>query len=285
MYDLGLDIGGTTMKLGIFRGGKLIRTDRAPTPKDPDKVVDEIARMTAPIDYEAFGIATAGTVDREKKALSDLGGNISGWQGYPLGEALADKGIRLDVLENDINCALVGEMENRRDDHVLYVGMGTGIGGAFYSGGELYLGSRGSAMEIGHIVVEKGGVLCACGQRGCAESYFSARAFHALMKAAGYEGGDDFLASDEASAQEFIEGAADYLIGLENVLNPSAILIGGGMITYAPSIVARLKAAMLRRGNGNVRAPLEAARLGNDGGMVGAMLLAKKERRGHGNHL
>ena len=68
-------------------------------------------------------------------------------------------------------------------------------------------------------------------------------------------------------------------------MNPSVILIGGGMITYAPSIVARLKAAMLRRGNGNVRAPLGPARLGNDGGMVGAMLLAKKERRGHGNHL
>ena len=174
--------------------------------------------------------------------------------------------------------------DSRRDDHVLYVGMGTGIGGAFYSGGELYLGSRGSAMEIGHIIVEQGGVLCACGQRGCAEGYFSARAFHALMKAAGYEKGDGFLASKEASAAAFIDGAADYLIGLENVLNPSVILIGGGMITYAPSIVARLKAAMLRRGNGNVRAPLEPARLGNDGGMVGAMLLAKKERRGREKH-
>lgn len=284
MYDLGLDIGGTTMKLGVFRQGKLIRTERVPTPKDPDQVVDEIARMTAPLDHDAFGIATAGTVDREKKALSDLGGNVSGWQGYPLGDALAEKGIFLDVLENDINCALVGEMATRRDDHVLYVGMGTGIGGALYSGGELYLGSRGSAMEIGHIIVEKEGVLCACGQRGCAEGYFSARAFHGLMEEAGYERGDDFLASDEASAQAFIEGLADYLIGLENVLNPAAILIGGGMITYAPSIVAHLREAMLRRGNGNVRAPLEPARMGNDGGMVGAMLLARKERSGRENH-
>lgn len=284
MYDLGLDIGGTTMKMGIFRRGKLIRIERAPTPKDPDLVVSEIARMTAPIEHDAFGIATAGTVDREKKALSDLGGNISGWQGYPLGDALAEKGIFLDVLENDINCALVGEMATRHDDHVLYVGMGTGIGGAFYSGGELFLGSRGGGMEIGHMIVEKDGVPCACGQRGCAEGYFSARAFYALMKAAGYERGDDFLASDEASAQAFVEGLADYLIGLENVLNPSAILIGGGMITYAPNIVAHLKEAMLRRGNGNVRAPLEPARLGNDGGMTGAMLLAKKERRGRENH-
>ncbi|MDY3118738.1 MAG: ROK family protein [Peptoniphilus sp.] len=286
MYDVGLDIGGTEMKLGLFdEGGRLLHVRRKPTPKDPNQVVEVIYSMMKDITYGRFGIATAGTVDRQRLALSDLGGNISSWRGFPLGEALKRKGVRVDALENDVNCALVAEMTCRTEEDVLYVGIGTGIGGAFYTGGRLFLGSRGSAMEIGHMIVREGGDPCACGQRGCAEVYYSAKAFYKRMKEAGFDDGDTFLDSGDEKATNYVLGLADYFIGLESVLNPSVIVIGGGMATYAPRITVHVRRAMLERGNDNIRAPIDLAHFRNDGGMIGAVLLAKKEGRTCENHL
>ncbi|MDO5302139.1 MAG: ROK family protein [Tissierellia bacterium] len=274
---LGVDIGGTTMKMAVVEGGSLSQQEVAPTPGDPRDIVELLVRWHR--DHPLpMGICCAGTVDPEAKAITELGGNIQGWRHFPLGEALAERGVSLAALENDANAALVaecsfGQLEDNR--HSLLITLGTGIGGAYTLDGRTPLrGSRGAAMEIGHILLHPGGRSCACGQRGCAEEYLSARALRALMEGEGSSDTDLFLQSPRGGA--YIEELAAYLLSLTTILDPRNILLGGGLVEYSRKLIPLLKEEMPKQSNGAHGAALYPAHLGNQGGIVGAAILAAR---------
>lgn len=280
MCNIGIDIGGTTIKLGVLNAAGALAAKRSvDTPDTPDGVADAIREAVSEFSVESLGISTAGTVDRKTLSLTDLGGNVNAWGHYPLKDALAARGVRLDALENDMNCALIGEMHGADAvAHTLWIGIGTGIGGAYYGEDGLFRGDRGHALEIGHTIVVRGGRRCSCGQRGCAEAYFSAGALKAARDAAGFSDTQVFLASADPAARAYLEGLADFCIGLENTFDPARIVIGGGIAEYAPQIGRLLSELVRSRGNANCRGRIAVATKGNDAGMIGAALLGKAAR-------
>ena len=164
---------------------------------------------------------------------------LPGWADFPAATELAQR-LRLPVLvENDATAAAVGERlygVARELRHFFYVYIGTGLGGGLFLDGQPYKGAWGNAGEFGHIVVERQGRPCHCGNRGCLERYLSLHAAYEACRAAGLavDTPADLEASYRAGAlapRRWLEGAAQHLRlalnTIENLLDPEAIVIGG----------------------------------------------------------
>jgi len=178
MTGIGIDIGGTKVAAGIVdQDGSILATDRAPMVKDSHETMLEsictvVDRLLA-LGLErprAIGIAVPGTVDRDEGiAVSAV--NV-GWRNLPLVSLLQDRYGLPGVIANDANAGAWGEFAfgtGRDRQHLVYITVGTGIGGGIIEDGRVVRGS-GAAGEIGHILVNPGGPLCNCGVHGCLES-------------------------------------------------------------------------------------------------------------------
>jgi glucokinase len=205
------------------------------------------------------------------------------------------------VLENDANSAAVGERWKGAAQGVrnsIHVTLGTGVGGGIIIDGTLVRGIDGTAGEIGHIAVEPEGYPCGCGSRGCVEQYSSAMAIVRLTKEllprfpesdlhsildltplevykAGIQG--------DALSREVFRLAGTYLGialgGLVNVLNPEAIVIGGGVSAGWDLFIEPLHSEILRRAfpHPGERVKLMRSELGDDAGILGAAFLASQK--------
>ena len=178
MTGIGIDIGGTKVAAGIVdQDGGILATDRAPMVKDSHETMLEsictvVDRLLAQGHERprAIGIAVPGTVDRDRGiAVSAV--NV-GWKNLPLVDVLRDRYGLPGVIANDANAGAWGEYAfgtGKDTQHLVYITVGTGIGGGIIEDGRVVRGS-GAAGEIGHILVSPGGPLCPCGVRGCLES-------------------------------------------------------------------------------------------------------------------
>ena len=178
MTGIGIDIGGTKVAVGIVgQDGTILATDRGPMIKDSHETILEsictvVERLLAQGHERpsAIGIAVPGTVDRDQGvAVSAV--NV-GWKNLPLVALLQDRYGLPGVIANDANAGAWGEYAfgtGRDRQHLVYITVGTGIGGGIIEDGRLVRGS-GAAGEIGHILVNPGGPLCNCGVHGCLES-------------------------------------------------------------------------------------------------------------------
>ncbi len=167
------------------------------------------------------------------------------------------------VVENDANCALVGEAvlgAAKGFDDVLLVTLGTGIGGALVVGGRLVHGAHGYAGEVGHVPVEPGGIQCPCGRRGCFERYVSG------------------TASVYISVDEMPGYLARALAAVILVVDPAVVVVGGGfgaaMGERLLSPSRRLLPGLLPEYGGGQVPELVPAELGERAGAIGAALLA-----------
>lgn len=282
---LGFDIGGTSVKGGLVGDqGQIVSRVQFKTPKDPRDLVDGVVRAIEDLSQGSpyrVGISTAGTVDIQKQQITGLGGNIENWKGFDIGQAFKDRGLSIGALDNDANCALKAELvagAAKGQSPVLMITLGTGIGGALSIDGKgLYHGANYSALEIGHIILDSQGEICSCGQRGCAETFLSAKAFHQAMVKEGCEEADYFLGQkDHPYVQLYWDHMSNYIVSLENTLNPSLIIIGGGFVDYAPSFVSLLENRVQKKSNGAGRARILKALFNNDAGLIGAAFLARE---------
>jgi glucokinase len=282
---VGIDVGGTKcLAVAIDDDARPRSTERRPTPQALGDFVDtlaEIATLVAPAGTPV-GIGLPGLVDR--------GGVLRGAPhlpavvGAPVAEMLADRLSTTVVMDNDNTCAglaeaSIGAAAGERE--VLYVGLGTGIGGAMVSGGVLRRGTNGFAGEIGHMVVRADGERCACGQRGCWELTASGTALRTAAAAAGFDDGGGVLVSPEPAAQAIVEWFASEvalgLVNLVNVLDPGVIVIGGGVIEHGERLVGPVRAALVRGLYGSDHRPIpdvRAAALGPVAPAIGAALMA-----------
>jgi len=201
MSQLGIDIGGTKIVLALGdEQGEPIRSTRAPMPLSGDWEADlrAVAALAETLLREAtqddislrgalerIGVSVPGPIDADRGVLINPP-NLTNWQDVPIGPWLAEKFGVETRIENDANAAALAEARfgaGRGVDDLVYLTMSTGVGAGVIAGGRLIAGSFGSAGEAGHMPIELGGRLCACGLSGCFEAYVGGNAWRERLRA------------------------------------------------------------------------------------------------------
>ena len=264
-YVLGVDIGGTKLATVLAtRDGQMLRKERLPTEaeKGPEFGVARLIAMLRSTlsgvsdiaQVAGIGIACGSPMDAERGII--LGPpNLQSWNPVPIVEILEGELGLYTRLENDANAGALAEWlfgAGRDKRNVVYMTMGTGIGGGLILDGRLYRGANGNAGEVGHMrVVHQGGPVCGCGKRGCLEAFCSGPAIARRTREAlrqrpqdgtaivSLSGGPEsataehlFAAARQGDelALELVDETAHYLgVGLANIIqaiNPEVIVLG-----------------------------------------------------------
>ena len=305
---VGLDIGGTKV-LGVLLDaqGTVLKEQRRLSPHagldalvaTSAAIVDELAERDSPV-----GVGAAGLVTQDGEVLYSP--NLPTVRHARLREALASSTHHPLVVDNDANMATRGEVAYgaaRGLRQALLVTLGTGIGGGMLLNGELYRGAHGFGAEIGHITMQIGGPMCACGERGHWEAIASGSALGRMARELVEQGqGARILAAaggavDEVSGVHVEEAAragdaeairllAAYadnvalgLASLANILDPEVIVIAGGLVELGPLLFDPLDESFVRHVEGGAdrpKIPIVPAELGERAGAVGAAVLARE---------
>ena len=301
---IGIDIGGTNIKLGIVTSrGEIVEegmidTEPARGPADTAARVEKWYRQRRADypDIRGVGIGCAGLIDGEKGFLYSSP-NLPGWVDTDLGRIFEER-LELPVtVENDANCAAWAEykMGTGADSrYFVCITLGTGVGGGIVIDGRLYKGWRGFAAEIGHQVIMAGGPECSCGNRGCLEALIGAEAIVDRYLKMDNRSDSLILGADRISVKDISEAAAAGKqeaakaleetgkilgIGLANIahiLNPELIAVGGGVAGAGELILEPARISMKEHLIGDILSPVRvvAAKLGNKASFLGAALLA-----------
>jgi glucokinase len=312
---LGIDLGGTFIKAGIIgkshqvlykfkidSGAKLGRRYVIGNLKEAYKILTDICSHKK---YTALslGIGSPGTITQPIGKVVESSPNIKNWHGVVISKIFKDIKIPIYV-ENDANSVAVAEylISNKcRYKDMIFVTVGTGIGGGIIIDGRLHRGSNYQAAEIGHSIIKHNGKLCGCGKRGCLETYASVpnmmkRFRHWALKF-DYKGKKNItpielyklFKKQNRAAVKTIEENTDYLgVGLGsliNVLNPQAVVIGGGFADSGREYIDILKKSIKTYAIRSAFSKLKIlkAKLGNDAGFVGASLLSLVSKDGRIN--
>lgn len=285
---LGVDLGGTAIKLGRFsQDGSCLQSISLPTPQPatPEAVLMAIVEGISLVDpdgqAQAIGVGTPGPADATGR-IARVAINLAGWQDVPLADWLEAKTGLPTMIANDANCAGLGEAwlgAGRWYDNLILLTLGTGVGGAIILNGQLFVGHHGTAGELGLITLNPEGPECNSGNRGSLEQYVSVQAIRRRTGMEPAELGALALAG-EAQALEFWQSyGRDLGAGLASliyVLTPEAIVIGGGVSASADFFLPAVQAELERRVLPSSRSGLQLlkAELGNQAGIVGAAKLA-----------
>ncbi|MFV0634712.1 ROK family glucokinase [Demequina sp.] len=315
MHAIGVDIGGTKIAVGVVDDeGAIVETIRRPTqPEHAESIdaaiADAVHELGQRYEFHHIGLAAAGFVSSDRRRVL-FAPNIA-WREYDLAskvEALIGRDDVSVVVENDANAAGWGEFRygaGRDVRDMVMLTIGTGLGAAIIVEGQLVRGAYGFAAELGHVRVQPGGHPCGCGHRGCWEQYASGSALvrearraaaERTVRAAGLierAGGDPAAIIGPhvtAAAAEGDELGIELLAELGSwigagaaslaaVLDPESYVVGGGVIGAGEMLLAPARAAYAEhlpaRGHRPV-APIIAAAMGNDAGIVGAAALARE---------
>lgn len=315
-HYFGIDIGGTTIKIGLVSEGGEIRARRElPTRKgaDPTPVLQDI-RMTLEeilaeeglerADISGIGMAAPGPVTDD----GILHGTVNiGWGDVALGQ-LAQQviGISPVCIGNDARVAALGEAvygAGRGANSMLMVTLGTGVGGGIIQNGQILMGESGVAGEIGHMTIDPYETeSCGCGKKGCLEQYASATGVVQRAKRLLQEGdeasslrhlprmsAEDVWAAargGDVLAMQVVDFAAERLgIALANagyIVDTERIVIGGGMSGAGDFLLNKIRPAYQKQVFPHCRnKEIVLAALGNDAGVLGAAALVQK---GNGKH-
>jgi glucokinase len=314
-YVIGVDLGGTNIVVGAMPvdGSREYGVRSEPTRSDlgADSVVERIGRMIDDViaatetetgaarrDFLGVGIGAPGPLDRER-GIVIVTPNL-GWRDFPLRDRISARVKLPATLDNDANCATVGEWWRGAAvgaRNVVGMTIGTGIGGGLILEGQLYHGSSDVAGEVGHTTIDPTGRRCKCGNYGCLEAYASGPAIaqRATEALAGGEASllrelvqDDMsrmtarLVYDAATlgdplAVEVVRETARFLgtgvANLLNIFNPDVVVLAGGVAAAGDALFEPLRAEVRRRA---FRPAVEACRivggtLAGTAGVVGAV--------------
>lgn len=307
---IGFDIGGMSVKGGIVdQEGKLLIFDNIPT--DSVNMINDLAVFTGKLikkaglekeDIAGVGIGIPGMIDSENGAVI-FAGNLD-WKNFAIAYDLS-AAIGLPVkITNDANAAALGEARfgagKEYFDSIL-VTLGTGVGGGIVIDGKLFAGRHSQGAEIGHMVIERSGIKCTCGRRGCFEVYASATALIRDTKKAMIENVDsemwkDYTPDTVDGITAFAHAKTDKVAGkvidnymnnlacglanLANIFRPDVIMLGGGISNQGDALTKPVQKKfdneLFARGLG-VNVPIVRASLGNKAGVLGAAAFAMDE--------
>jgi len=324
-YIIGVDLGGTNIVCGAMPedGSREIAMRSQPTYAEhgADVVAERIGQMVEDVisvtmaetgasrgDFLGVGIGAPGPLDRER-GLVIVAPNL-GWSNFPLRERIFEMVGLPATLDNDANCATVGEWwvgAARGARNVVGMTIGTGIGGGLILKGELYHGASDVAGEIGHMTIDSTGRRCKCGNYGCLEAYTSGPAIAERAREALRGMEDDgtsillrmaggmparitaqtvYDASQQGDpvAREVVRDTAHFLgagvANLLNIFNPDVVVVAGGVTQAGDALFEPLRAEVRRRA---FRPAVEACRivpgeLHGSAGVVGAVATFKAQR-------
>jgi glucokinase len=302
LFAVGIDVGGTNIRFGVFEGKKLVDIIRI------EANIGAVCRAhtfeTAPLEVirilsteinalvkkypqiQAVGVGFPGFIEPISKKIMQSP-NLPHLKDFDLGAQLSSAINLPVVLENDANAAAFGEycLCGSVPASLIYIGLGTGVGGGLILDGKIYAGQQGCAMEVGHVIVKPSGRQCGCGNLGCMETYASATGVSATYfelanqqksaaEIAALADADDkhaTLAYETAAA-----ALAQALASILKVVDVQNVVIGGGM-SHAWHLMqsvfnARLQADLISVLRGKISVKISTA---NDtAGMLGAAMLA-----------
>jgi glucokinase len=304
-------VGGTKIAAGVVTPeAEILSETRYPTPHSEQRLVDSIARAIEEVreGFEVGGVCLAvpGLILAEKNQVV-FSPNLRAIEGVPLKDELEPRlGLPL-TIENDANAAAWGEFRfgaGSEVDHLVFVTLGTGIGGGVITHGVLLHGAQGSAGELGHVTVHATGPRCACGNRGCLEALASGTAIQRRAREVASERpgsalgrlaverkvlGEDVtrLAREgDEGALAVLEEAGRWLgiglAGFVNVFNPEVVAVGGGAAKAGELILEAAREEVQLRARPPSRDLVEVmvATLGPESGVLGAAALARDPSSG-----
>ena len=313
---IGIDLGGTTVKFALLtEEGEIqqkwsIETDIQNEGKNiVPNIIESIKHRLdlyglSAEDILGIGMGSPGTVDRAQGTV--IGAYNLNWSTLQQVKAQIEEGTGISFsIDNDANVAALGERwkgagEDGAD--VVFVTLGTGVGGGIIADGNLIHGKVGAGGEIGHVVVEPNGYQCTCGNQGCLETVASATGVVRLARdfSERYAGESElkWLIDDgqEVTAKTVFDQAKKgdklalivvdkfyYYLGLAcgnigNILNPETIVIGGGVSAAGDMLLKGVEEYFQKFAFPTVRTStkLKLAQLGNDAGVIGAASLVKQ---------
>ena len=306
---VGIDVGGTKIAAGVVaEDGTVLDRTRVPTP--PDDEAATLAALLAVVDelragnprVEAIGVGAAGLVEWP--------GGHARWAPHNTYRRLELRRLLHELtglpttVDNDANAAAWAEARfgaGAGSGDLVLVTVGTGVGGGLVLGGRLYHGEHGFAGELGHLIVDPDGDLCACGNHGCLEAMASGSTLGRLGReaAAADPGGRLAVLAAEAGGQvtgEVVFAAATEgdkaalalfervghwlgvgIASLVTIFDPDLVVVGGGVAATGELLLAPARASFERYVHGRVHRdlpPVVPTRLGPDAGLVGAATLA-----------
>jgi glucokinase len=299
---LGLDVGGTNLRLGVFSDLALVEDTRFQANYSaicqqhaPDQAWQQILQVTAqaiqPLlekypAIQSIGIGFPGFINPQSGVLAQSP-NFPGLLNVNLGQDLSRLLGRQVLVANDGNAAAYGEycLLGRPEGGLLYAGLGTGIGGGLVTVGQVWAGAHGYALELGHLIVEPGGPECGCGNFGCVEQYASATAIgknYARLSKQQLSAFEVATLADQgdAQAQSVFELAGAKLaqaIALTlNIVDVEHVVVGGGVVSSWPlmqhAFNQRLQSDLIPVVRDKVKIHLTSS--ADNAGILGAALLA-----------
>jgi glucokinase len=285
---LGVDLGGTAIKLGLFSlEGELLAEHQRPTPQPatPGSVCVEIVDAISVLDPHGraavVGIGLPGPMDAEAR-VARICINLPGWEEVPLAAWLEPRLKRRVTLANDGNCALVGEAWKGAAagfSDVLLLTLGTGVGGGVMLGGQLFTGHNGAAAEPGLITLFPDGPDCNSGNRGSLEQFAS---ITGLKRLSGSEPSSLAMAASDGDAKALAHWERyGQLLGtgissLVYAFTPQLVLVGGGLAGASEHFLPAVRREVSTRVQAVSREGLQIkpCALGNGAGRLGAARLA-----------
>ena len=314
---IGIDLGGTTAKCAILNQKGEIQTKwsiETDISEEGSKIIPNLIQsinhqldrfqLTAE-DFIGIGMGSPGTVNRIEGTV--IGAYNLNWKTLQLVREQIEKGTGIPFfIDNDANVAALGEQwigAGNNEPDVVFITLGTGVGGGLISDGQLLHGAIDAAGEIGHVTVEPEGYLCTCGKKGCLEQYASATGVVHLARdlSEEYAGdsqlkfliddGQDIdaktifdLAKDGDDLAEMIVDRFAYYLGfalanVANLLNPSTIVLGGGVSKAGEFLAEKVRIVLSEFSFPTIReiTKMKIAELGNDAGVIGAASLVLNE--------
>ncbi|AYC28582.1 ROK family protein [Paenisporosarcina cavernae] len=291
---LGVDIGGTKIRMGIVDADGTVHVDETIptiTPLYPYLEEQVLSMMARYPEISAIGIGTRGMVDAENGIITFETATLPGWQGTHVKSQLEKAtGLRVEV-NNDANCAALAEATigaAKGIRRVVCLTVGTGLGGGFVFDNIVMNGAHGGAGEVGHMTLYPRGYACTCGRLGCNEQYVSGTALNRmiaeknlldsngiLMKS--HDLFDSAKAGDEVAKSiisTFVSDFASVISTIQAALDMDVVVIGGGVADSSEywwnDLLEALQPLLLK--------PLELKKavFGNEAGMLGAAMLVQE---------
>ncbi|HEO4066398.1 TPA: ROK family glucokinase [Streptococcus agalactiae] len=315
---LGIDLGGTTIKFGILTLEGEVQEKWAietNTLKNGRHIVSDIVESLkhrlslyglTKDDFLGIGMGSPGAVDRTSKTVT--GAFNLNWADTQEVGSVIEKEVGIPFfIDNDANVAALGERwvgAGANNPDVVFVTLGTGVGGGVIADGNLIHGVAGAGGEIGHMIVDpENGFTCTCGNKGCLETVASATGVVRVARqlAEQYEGSsaikaaidngdtvtskDIFIAAEDGDkfANSVVERVSRYLglaaANISNILNPDSVVIGGGVSAAGEFLRSRVEKYFVTFAFPQVKksTKIKIAELGNDAGIIGAASLANQQ--------
>ncbi|MBS5307455.1 ROK family protein [Clostridium tertium] len=306
MKYLGIDIGGTSVKLGLVTDkGKILASDnyevafdnyKTPIFETVKKSIERFLKDNSINKNELMGIGVSATgqVNSNTGVIVGVGGNIKNWCNTEIKKELEEIYNLKTTVINDANSMVIGEQwigKAKNYKNIIGITIGTGVGGGIIVNSNVLLGNIGIAGELGHFSINSNGKVCTCGNIGCYEQYASMTALIKNVKEKYSDIGNLSISKDEINGKyifdelekgnkelesvviNWIEDIGKGLVSLTHIFNPEIIIIGGAVSKQEKLFIKPVRnyvlSHVMQKFGENLK--VEAAELENSAGLVGAV--------------